>query len=104
MIYGGGGLAESGALRNHKLYRERSVKGNLHKLLCTGRVFLDPALPGSIGILEEIQDEAERAMAFTRLWTLKEAYVKARGLGIAGVGLHNFAFKGFTSTGQSPHW
>ena len=30
MIYGGGGLAESGALRHHKLYRERSVMGNLH--------------------------------------------------------------------------
>lgn len=27
-----------------------------------------------------------RALAFCRLWTLKEAYVKARGLGIAGIG------------------
>jgi hypothetical protein len=27
-----------------------------------------------------------QAIAFCRLWTLKEAYVKARGLGIAGIG------------------
>jgi len=35
-----------------------------------------------------------QALTFFRLWTLKEAYVKARGLGIAAIGLDNFEFSG----------
>ena len=42
--------------------------------------------------LLSVPDDAQ-ALTFSRLWTLKEAYVKARGLGISGVGLDNFEFK-----------
>jgi 4'-phosphopantetheinyl transferase len=34
--------------------------------------------------LDAIGDDEEKARAFMKLWTLKEAYVKALGLGIAG--------------------
>jgi len=34
--------------------------------------------------LDAITDDEEKARAFMKLWTLKEAYVKALGLGIAG--------------------
>ena len=44
--------------------------------------------------------EDAQPLTFSRLWTLKEAYVKARGLGISGVGLDNFEFKHVTSFSQ----
>lgn len=43
--------------------------------------------------LQQVPEDAQ-ALTFFRLWTLKEAYVKARGLGIAAIGLDNFAFSG----------
>ena len=44
--------------------------------------------------------EEARALTFSRLWTLKEAYVKARGLGISEVGLDNFEFKNVEALGR----
>jgi 4'-phosphopantetheinyl transferase len=44
--------------------------------------------------------EDAQPLTFSRLWTLKEAYVKARGLGISGVGLDNFEFKHVASFSQ----
>jgi len=41
--------------------------------------------------LKKIHPDRQQ-LVFSRLWTLKEAYVKARGLGISGVGLDNFEF------------
>lgn len=41
--------------------------------------------------------EHAQPLTFSRLWTLKEAYVKARGLGISGVGLDNFEFNDIAS-------
>ncbi len=46
--------------------------------------------PAEVEALER-QPEAARRRAFLQLWTLKEAYIKARGLGLA-LPLHAFAF------------
>ena len=43
-----------------------------------------------VDALEALGDEAERARRFMELWTLKEAYVKALGAGIAGAPLNTF--------------
>ena len=39
--------------------------------------------PSEIKILEETKEEQERDILFTKIWTLKEAYVKCTGTGIA---------------------
>ena len=48
--------------------------------------------PAESAALLSLPEEAH-ALTFSRLWTLKEAYVKARGLGIAEIGLDNFEFQ-----------
>ena len=48
--------------------------------------------PSETAALLSVPEEAQ-PLTFSRLWTLKEAYVKARGLGISGVGLDNFEFQ-----------
>jgi len=47
--------------------------------------------PAETAALLSLPEEAH-ALTFSRLWTLKEAYVKARGLGISAIGLDNFEF------------
>ena len=48
--------------------------------------------PAETAALLSLPEEAH-ALTFSRLWTLKEAYVKARGLGISAIGLDNFEFQ-----------
>ena len=54
--------------------------------------------PSETASLLSVPEHAQ-PLTFSRLWTLKEAYVKARGLGISGVGLDNFEFKDIASFG-----
>jgi 4'-phosphopantetheinyl transferase len=55
--------------------------------------------PQESGYLSSIPQN-ERAMAFFRLWTLKEAYLKAMGLGFSG-GLDTFSVQITTGTGTA---
>ncbi|GBG62386.1 hypothetical protein CBR_g30340 [Chara braunii] len=48
--------------------------------------------PAEVRALEIIPDEAKRQRWFMELWTLKESFVKALGLGIAAVPLKEFSF------------
>lgn len=59
----------------------------LDPLRLAARYFAD----GEAAALAAIADEGERRRAFLRLWTLKEAVVKALGTGIAG-SLQGFSF------------
>lgn len=47
--------------------------------------------PGELSALDGCEPQEQRAIRFTELWTLKEAYIKAIGLGLA-CPLHSFAF------------
>jgi 4'-phosphopantetheinyl transferase len=57
-------------------------------MLDVARQFFSTAEAAALGALA-IEEQAER---FFAIWTLKESYVKARGLGIAAVPLQAFTF------------
>jgi 4'-phosphopantetheinyl transferase len=51
----------------------------------------DVLAPEEIGALAHLSDDLQRRRAFHVFWTLKEAYLKARGIGL-GLPLDSFAF------------
>ena len=48
--------------------------------------------PGERALLDAAADEGERSKLFYRLWTLKESYIKARGLGMQ-IDLQSFGMR-----------
>ncbi|KAF7107615.1 LOW QUALITY PROTEIN: hypothetical protein CFC21_108221 [Triticum aestivum] len=55
--------------------------------------------PSEADYLAEISDSYAQEKEFFKLWTLKEAYVKALGLGLSGAPLNEFSIKLETSKG-----
>jgi 4'-phosphopantetheinyl transferase len=80
-------LAHSGALALVAVARERAVGADVERVrrrtdvVALARSALSPAERRSI---ESLATDAERREAFFRCWTRKEAYLKARGEGLAG--------------------
>ena len=69
--------------------RDRRLRKNGSELKLAKRYFSD----AEVAAIEQEEDEEARRVLFIRLWTLKEAYVKATGRGIgAPPGLSSFTF------------
>ncbi|KAG6613003.1 L-aminoadipate-semialdehyde dehydrogenase-phosphopantetheinyl transferase-like [Phytophthora cinnamomi] len=64
--------------------------------------FADHFNPGEWKYIREIEDEDEQYSRFYRLWSLKEAYIKAVGIGL-GFSLLRAEFARVDSTGED-HW
>lgn len=83
------GLVACGLARDRDLGVDVERPGRAAHVLGVARRFFAPAEAGAVLAVHE---EAERRRRFFEIWTLKEAYIKARGLGLS-LSLQSFAFQ-----------
>ncbi|MCD7451172.1 hypothetical protein HAX54_009900 [Datura stramonium] len=77
--------------------KQRTVKHNV--LTLARRYFCDPELE----VLNAIKDPYLQHQEFMKLWTLKEAYVKALGRGFSGAPFKTFRIRFGSAIGVSSH-
>ncbi|XP_016465321.1 phosphopantetheinyl transferase isoform X7 [Nicotiana tabacum] len=77
--------------------KQRTVKHNV--LTLARRYFSEPELQ----VLAAIKDPHLQHQEFIKLWTLKEAYVKALGRGFSGAPFKTFTVRFGSGIGESPH-
>uniref|UniRef100_A0A8R7R0E4 holo-[acyl-carrier-protein] synthase n=1 Tax=Triticum urartu TaxID=4572 RepID=A0A8R7R0E4_TRIUA len=75
---------------------EEKKRKKTKSILSLARRFFTPS---ETDYLAEISDSYAQEKEFFKLWTLKEAYVKALGLGLSSAPLNGFSIKLETSKG-----